>query len=59
MYYVFFLPSLLPVLWLLSLVGLDAADVVGGAFHQRVHQVISLFLKEKSREAESQLIEAQ
>lgn len=36
--------ALLPIPRLLGLVGLDAADVVGGALHQTLHQVIGLFL---------------
>ena len=38
--------AVLPVPWLLGLVGLDAADVVGRALHQPLHQVVGLFLKE-------------
>lgn len=38
------LPALLPVPGFLGLVGFDAADVVWGALHERVHQVVGLFL---------------
>lgn len=37
-------PALFPVSRLLGLVGLDAADVVWRALHQRAHQVVGLFL---------------
>lgn len=37
-------PALLPVARSLGLVGFDAADVVRGALHQSLHQVIGLFL---------------
>ena len=40
-------PVLLPVTGPLGLVGFDAADVVGCAFHQRGHQVIGLFLRRR------------
>lgn len=42
-------PALLPVTGLLGLIGLDAADVVGGASLQRAHQVIGLFLRWRRR----------
>ena len=42
------LPALLPVPGLLGLVGLDAAYVVGGALHQRAHQVVGLFLQSEN-----------
>lgn len=37
-------PALLPVTGSLGLVGFDASDVVRGAFHKGVHQVVGLFL---------------
>lgn len=43
-------PVLLPVSGPLGLVGFDAADVVGCAPHQRGHQVIGLFLRQKRRQ---------
>lgn len=46
-------PSVLPVPRLLGLVGLDTADVVGGALHQGLDQVVGLFLKDM--EVQSQL----
>lgn len=42
------LPALLPVPGFLGLVGFDAADVVWGALHERVHQVVGLFLVQGS-----------
>lgn len=39
-------PVLLPITGPLGLVGLDAADVVGGAPLQRGYQVVGLFLRE-------------
>lgn len=38
------LPAVLPVSGLLSLVGLDTADVVRGTFHQLCYQIVGLFL---------------
>lgn len=38
-------PVLLPVPGAFGFIGLDAADVVGGALHQGLHQTISLFLE--------------
>lgn len=38
------LPALLPVSGPLGLVGFNAPDIVWGAFHQRVHEIVGLFL---------------
>lgn len=45
-------PALLPVTRLFGFVGLDAADVMGGAFHQGAHQVIGLSLQKREKELE-------
>ena len=48
------LPALLPVAGLLGLVGLDAADVVRGALHQGLHQVVGLLLQSGNRQQREQ-----
>lgn len=40
------IPALLPVFWPLCLIRFDTADIVRSAFHQCVHQIISLSLSE-------------